>query len=102
VYDIRNYRQDNNYGPFLGGGQINWVQAEAIINVMQPNLMELKDLWIGTRPPVGLESTRPYSAMGATNHSSADWACVEGTWRRYVCFMNYRCVVLHLQILCFG
>ncbi|KIM80522.1 hypothetical protein PILCRDRAFT_789242 [Piloderma croceum F 1598] len=56
VYNIRNYRRDNNYGPFLRGGQINWVQAEAIINVMQPNLMELNNLWIDTRPPYSSDS----------------------------------------------
>ena len=101
VYDLRNYRRDNNYGPFLGGGQINWVQAEAIVNVIQTNLVDLHDLWMDTRPPVGLEATRTYSVTGAANRLSADWACVEGTWRRYVCFMDYRYVLLQLQILCF-
>jgi hypothetical protein len=96
VYNIHNYRRDNNYGPFLGRGQINWVQAEAIVNVIQTNLMEINDVWMDTRPPVGLEATRAYSVTGAAKRSSADWACVEGTWRRYVCFLDYRYVVLHL------
>jgi hypothetical protein len=101
VYDLRNYRWDNGYGPFLCGGQIDWVQAEAIVNVIQMNLVDLHGVWMDTRPPVGLEATRTYSVTGAANRLSADWACLEGTWRRYVCFMDYRYVFLHLQILCF-
>jgi hypothetical protein len=90
VYDMHNYRHDNNYGPYLVGGQIDWVQAEAFINVIQMNLMEIHDEWMDTRPPVGLEATRAYSVMGAMNRAVADWACVEGTWRRFVCFMDFR------------
>jgi len=101
VYDLRNYRRDNDYGPFLCRGQINWVQAEAIVIVIQTNLMDLHDLWMDTCPPVGLEATRTYSVTGAANRLSADWACVEGTWRRYVCFLDYRYVLLQLRILCF-
>jgi hypothetical protein len=92
VYNLRNYRRDNDYGPFLGGGHINWIHAEAMVNVIQMNLMELHGIWMDTRPPVGLEATRTYSVTGATNRASDDWACVEGTWRRYVCFMDYRYV----------
>jgi hypothetical protein len=99
VYDLGNYRRDNDYGPFLGRGQINWVQAEAIVNVIQTNLMDLRDIWMDRRPPVGLEATRAYSVAGARNRLSVDWACVEGTWRRFVCFMDYRCVLLHAQFI---
>lgn len=94
VYDLRNYRRDNEYGPYLRGGQVNWVHAEAIVNVIQMNLAELHSVWLDTRPPVGLEATRMYSAPDATAHSAEDWACVEGSWRRHVCFMDYRYVIL--------
>jgi hypothetical protein len=67
VYDLRNYRHDNHYGPFLCGGQINWVQAEAIVNVVQMNLMQLRGALMDIKPPVGLESTRTYSVTGAAN-----------------------------------
>ena len=92
VYNLRNYHRDNDYGPFLPGGQINWLHVEAMVNVIQINLMELHGIWMDTRPLVGLEATRTYSVMGAANRASHDWACVEGTWRRYVCFMDYRYV----------
>lgn len=90
VYDLRNYTRKNNYGPFIYGREINWVHIEAIVNVVQMNLADLHGVWKDTRPPVGLEAIRGYSVPGATNRSPADWACVEGTWRRYVSFMDYR------------
>jgi hypothetical protein len=90
AYYNRNYRHDNNYGPYLVGGQVDWVQAQALVNVIQTKLMKMRDVWMDTRPPVGLEATRAYSVMGAANRTMADWACVEGTWRRIVCFMDYR------------
>ena len=92
VYNLRNYRHDSDYGPFLPGGQINWIHAEAMVNVIQINLMELHGIWMDTRPPIGLEATRTYSVTGAAKRAWNDWACVEGTWRRYVCFMDYRYV----------
>jgi hypothetical protein len=94
VYDLRNYCRDNNYGPYLVGGQVDWVQAEALVNVIQMNLMELHNVWKDTRPSVGLEATRAYSVTGAANRASADWACVAGTWRRIVCFLDYRYALL--------
>lgn len=90
VYDLRNYRRDNEFGPFLQGREVNWPHVEAIVNVIQMNLVELEGLWLDTRPPVGLEATRGYSAPGAFKRAPEDWACIEGTWRRYVSFMDYR------------
>ncbi|KAF7986246.1 hypothetical protein HWV62_38715 [Athelia sp. TMB] len=90
VYDLRNYRRDNEFGPFQYGREVNWAHVEAIVNVIQMNLGELDGVWMDTRPPVGLEATRGYSAPGASKRAPDDWACVEGTWRRYVSFMDYR------------
>ena len=101
VYDLRNYRRETDYGPYLKGGAVNWAHAQAIVNVIQMNLREIC-FWMDTRPPVGLEATRAYSVTGAANRAPMDWACVEGTWRRFVCFMDYRCVLpaLHSVFLC--
>jgi hypothetical protein len=95
VYDIQNYRRDNRYGPYLRGGQMHWAHAEAMVNVVQMHLMELHGVWMDTRPPVGLEATRAYSVAGATDRLPADWACISGTWRRYVCFLDYRYALSH-------
>ena len=95
VYDLRNYRRETDYGPYLQGGAVDWVHTEATINVIQMNLRETR-LWMGTRPPVGLEATRKYSVTGAADRAPADWACVEGTWRRFVSWMDYRYVLVAL------
>ncbi|KAH7910708.1 hypothetical protein BJ138DRAFT_1064635 [Hygrophoropsis aurantiaca] len=89
VYDLRNYRQSNAWGPFTEIGHINWIHIESIINVILGNLAETLE-WSDIRPPCGLEATRAFSAPGTTGRSSADWAGVEGTWRRFICFMDYR------------
>ncbi|KAE9395927.1 hypothetical protein BT96DRAFT_1042571 [Gymnopus androsaceus JB14] len=93
VYDIRNYKPINQWGPFLDDGSVNWLHIEHLANVVLINLRELPPLWATTIPPLGLENTRAYSAPGP--HCDTDWAGVEGTWRRYVCFMDYRYVSNH-------
>ena len=92
VYDLRNYTQENHYGPFIpdSGGRVNWRHIEAVVNVIAMNLKDLEGLWEQTRPPIGLEASRPYSAPGMGKRDPRDWAGVEGHWRRYVCFMDYR------------
>lgn len=105
VYDLRNYRrvlyffdpsditslikpcQDNNYGPFTRDGYVNWIHVESIVNVIALNISEPE--W-SQRPPMYLQATRPYSAPGTSCRAPFDWAGVEGKWKRYVCFMDYR------------
>ncbi|KAF9454995.1 hypothetical protein P691DRAFT_754120 [Macrolepiota fuliginosa MF-IS2] len=88
VYDLRNYDSKNDYGPFRISGDVNWVHAEHLINVVLANLRDLPQNLTHARPPSSLESLRPYTAPG--KYSPQDWAGIEGTWRRYVCFMDYR------------
>ena len=88
-YNVSCYYLNNNYGPYLVGGQIDWIQVEALANVIRMNLMELFGVWVDLCPLVGLEATRAYSMIDTACHSPADWACIEGTWRKIVCFMEY-------------
>lgn len=91
VYDLRNYHQDNDWGPFnIISGKVDWTHIESIINVVSMNLDDRPYDWPDTRPRYGLEATRAYSAPGTTAPATRDWAGVEGHWRRYVCFMDYR------------
>ncbi|KAF7339981.1 F-box domain-containing protein [Mycena venus] len=87
VYDLRNYNAGNSWGPYLLDGTVNWTHMNCIINVVVCNLREQPSEYI-PRPPVGLQAVRAYSAPG--DYTGPDWAGVEGTWRRYVCFMDYR------------
>jgi len=86
VYDLRNYHVANLWGPYLDG-KVNWTHMDSIINVITSNLREQPSEYI-PRPPTGIKAIRPYSAPG--DYTGSDWAGVEGTWRRYVCFMDYR------------
>jgi hypothetical protein len=91
VYDLRNYHQDNDWGPFnVTAGEVDWTHIESIINVVSMNLSDRPSHWPDTRPRYGLEATRAYSAPGATVLATGDWAGIEGHWRRYVCFLDYR------------
>ncbi|KAF9243751.1 hypothetical protein BU15DRAFT_71875 [Melanogaster broomeanus] len=91
VYDLSNYNKDNDWGPFMPkSGEPDWFHVECIMNVISFNLAELPGGPMDARPPCGLEATRAYSAPHATTRSPRDWAGVEGNWRRFVSFMDYR------------
>ena len=94
TYDMRNYSEETLWGPFLPGKKcpVNWKHIQALITVVFCNLNDLGALWHDTRPPSNLDALRPYSAPRCHNRDPRDWAGVEGTWRRYVCFMDYRLV----------
>lgn len=102
VYDMRNYSRENLYGPYRDKRpRVNWKHIQSCITIIQCNLMDLNSnrLWTETRPPVDLDAIRPYSAPASHNRDPRDWAGVEGHWRRYVCFMDYRSVFLALRLL---
>lgn len=92
VYDLGHYSKNNDWGPFTQHGNVNWVHIESIMNVILSNQAELPSEYADIRPRCGLEATRAYSTPGAATRSTRDWAGVEGKWRRYVSFMDYRCV----------
>jgi len=90
VYDVRNYSRENKWGPYLDGGRrVDWMHMDAVVHVVHGNLNELPGPRVRRRPPGGLEATRSYSAPGVLERDPRDWAGVAGTWRRYVCFMDY-------------
>lgn len=98
VYDLRNYHRENDWGPLTTAGEVDWTHIESIINVISMNLYDRATDWPDTRPRYGLEATRSYSAPGATARGTGDWAGVEGHWRRYVCFMDYRYDFVYLTV----
>jgi hypothetical protein len=96
VYDLSRYRLDTNYSVFQSIGitnglhiyEVNWVHVLHCINVI---VMNIWDLVLGPNlPPRGLAATRAHSAPGEVDRAPDDWAGIEGVWRRYVCFMDYR------------
>ena len=102
VYDLRNYRRQTLWGPYLpdGSGRADWRRLEAIFIVTVSNALEFRqdlmreNLWTEAPFPLGLHYSRALSAPGALNVSApeheGDWAGVSGEWRRMVCFCDYR------------
>ncbi|KAJ3513121.1 hypothetical protein NLJ89_g3125 [Agrocybe chaxingu] len=90
VYDLRHYTAETRWGPFNSDGSVNWTHVEHLINVVALNVQELPGSWALTRPPSCIDPPRISCALARRQISSTDWAGVEGTWRRYVCFMDYR------------
>lgn len=93
VYNLSHYWSKNQWSVYRTDGTINWKHVEHVINVIQMNLDDVS-VDASTRPPVGLEATRACSIPHYwTRRVPEDWAGVEGVWRRYVCFMDYRLVL---------
>ncbi|KDR85287.1 hypothetical protein GALMADRAFT_234061 [Galerina marginata CBS 339.88] len=89
VYNLLHYEEENRWGPFMPDGRVNWIHVEHLVVVVALNIRELPGSWALTRPPTCLDSPRLSSRTFGKDPSN-DWAGVEGTWRRYVCFMDYR------------
>lgn len=114
VYSLTSYTDENMYGPYLPFAPdikdhpVNWWQVDAIVNVIILNVRDccrqmfanptnsVDDLTVGIRPPMGLCATRAYTAPKSLTDVPGDWAGITGTWRRYVCFMDYRSVRRHI------
>ena len=98
VYDLRKYRAETAWGPFLrdarGWLRVNWEHVRHIQNVVLMNLRDFPESWKKVWPEWGIQATRPYSAPGVEQRKPWDWAGVDGKWRRVVCFMDYRLVRL--------
>lgn len=97
VYNLRHYTPESNFGVFRSQMVINsirlyepnWVHVQYCVNVIIMNVLDLESPE-QVFPPRGLEATRAYSAPESDSRDVNDWAGVEGVWRRYVCFMDYR------------
>ncbi|KAI0757363.1 hypothetical protein C8Q80DRAFT_1133267 [Daedaleopsis nitida] len=97
VYDMRKYQPSTLWGPFrtaIDGRTVlaNWEHVEHILNVVGLKLREIPIASLGfhKKPLFRMDALRANSAVGASERPEGDWAGVTGTWRRFVCFMDYR------------
>ncbi|KAI0761203.1 hypothetical protein BD413DRAFT_486453 [Trametes elegans] len=106
VYDMRRYAPGTLWGPYRvvptpGKPRrtlvVNWEHVEHIMNVVALKLRDIPHSCLGFyhKPLFTLEALRPNSAVGAAGRPVHDWAGVTGKWRRFVCFMDYRYVLLN-------
>ncbi|WVW79605.1 hypothetical protein I302_101574 [Kwoniella bestiolae CBS 10118] len=101
VYNAKNFREENDYGPFTGDGKVNWELVDAISSVMMCNAQEViknePTAWLPAVQPMsyGVESVRGwgYTELKRPDNLAEgdvwDWAGVEGNWCGCYAFMDY-------------
>lgn len=94
VYAMRNYREQNYYGPFMmdGSGKVNWEHMLAIHHVMS---MHIAPQYHGIhfRPPIyelSMPFCQPMIPGDLNLDTERDWAGVEGVWKCSFCFCDHR------------
>lgn len=105
VYDMRKYQPSTLWGPFRVAQDgrtvlvVNWEHVEHIVNVVSLKLRDtcIANLGYHKKPPYQMDALRAYSAIDAFKRPEGDWAGVTGTWRRFVCFMDYRCALAYVH-----
>jgi hypothetical protein len=101
VYDLRNYKEESLWGPYLEDGQasVDWEKVEAVMIVLGWNLRvftEQRDGIFGPRsvwrePWVGASPESYEGTQGipeAVEDGVVDPYGVQGTWMRVVCFLG--------------
>lgn len=92
VYDLRNYRSDNIYGPFDADGHVNWVHVQALHHVVSMHIVDLQedDNFEFAIFPMSLPYTQPVISHTRDLDLEEDWAGVTGTWTVSFCFCDHR------------
>ena len=95
VYAMRNYKWDNDFGPFTmdGTGRVNWVHVRAIHHVMSMHIVPVLD----PEQEAGAFTLFPMSmpwTLSITNGVNLDevrdWAGINGRWQCSFCFCDHR------------
>ncbi|RPD77628.1 hypothetical protein L226DRAFT_458664 [Lentinus tigrinus ALCF2SS1-7] len=97
VYAMRNYKWDNEFGPFMmdGSGRVNWVHVRAIHHVMSMHIVpeldpEQEDPEAFTLFPMSMPWTLSIIPNGVNLDEVRDWAGVTGRWQCSFCFCDHR------------
>lgn len=96
VYDMRNYRYDCNFGPYMsdGSGRINWVHLHAIHRTIAMQLVELregdKDPFVFPLIPISMPYCQSIIPPGLDLSKERDWAGIEGLWHCTFSFIDHR------------
>ncbi len=95
VYAMRNYRYDNDFGPFMmdGSGRVNWVHLRAVHHVMSMHIVpdtEEAATAVFNVFPMSMPWTQSIIPNGINLEEEQDWAGVEGKWQCSFCFVDHR------------
>jgi hypothetical protein len=102
VYDLRNYREETLWGPYLGDGvaSVDWEKMEAVMLVLGHNLRMFteqsegvfgsrsvwREPWIGASP--GSYIGKKVECSEEEGEGVPDPYGIQGTWMRVVCFLG--------------
>ncbi|KAL4261698.1 F-box domain-containing protein [Pleurotus pulmonarius] len=94
VYSLRNYSNDNLYGPYLKGERrkVNWVHVQAIHHIFALHIVNLEegDTFEYAILPMSMPHIQPILEDISDLEGETDWAQVEGDWICSFCFCDHR------------
>lgn len=94
VYSLRNYSDDNLYGPYLRGDSknVNWVHIQAIHHIFALHIVNLQegDIFEYAIIPMSMPHIQPILEDVSDLEGETDWAQVEGDWICSFCFCDHR------------
>ncbi|KAI0260673.1 hypothetical protein BC834DRAFT_831460 [Gloeopeniophorella convolvens] len=94
VYDMRNYRYDSAFGPYLpdGSGRVNWVHIHAVHRTVAAHLVDLAEGEPFVYPliPLSMPYCQSIIPPGLDLKTETDWAGVEGLWHVAFSFIDHR------------
>jgi hypothetical protein len=94
TYDLRNYTESSQWGPWLPGshGAVNWIHLWHLMDVLRHNAHERGCTEL---PGKGVGNLRAYTMprVPIEDQPDHDWAGVQGVWLRAVSFCDYRDLV---------
>jgi len=94
VYLLRNYLPENDYGPFMPDGSVNWIHLCAIRHVVSSHLMDIdedthEDIE-NINFPISLSFTQICLPQDVDLDWERDWAGLTGSWTVAFCFCDHR------------
>ncbi|KAI0252115.1 hypothetical protein BJV78DRAFT_1125038 [Lactifluus subvellereus] len=94
VYDMRNYRYDSSFGPYMpdGSGRINWVHVYAIHRTIAMHLVDLREdePFVFPLIPISMPYCQGIIPDGLDLSKTRDWAGIEGLWHCTFSFVDHR------------
>jgi len=91
VYTMRNYRPENDYGPFFSNGTVNWQHMQALHHVVSMHIVDMRDDGFDFPVfPMSLQQTQILMPDGEEGKENKDWAGLEGSWVVSFCFCDHR------------
>lgn len=92
VYSLRNYRPENEYGPLLPSGEVNWEHMQALHHVVSMHVVEMRgdEDFLFAVFPMSLPFTQIVIPRGVNLDEEMDWAGVTGEWTVNFCFCDHR------------